>query len=203
MEKASLKREQGQTMSMPPDNNNRPQSTGRLLLYNGSYQTVFTDSENNKEYILAKDGKKIYIRDIAILSLNNERKAREEKLMSDFDKQKSQYEKWKEHWFSKFNLANKTYDLCSTLKKQANKGYQNILSKTGCTSLADLKEYDKVNGGSNYKQAQMFLTQRNDARMGQIRAESDSIFYGRMYVDESNNVTNVEAQKILAQNLLA
>ena len=200
MTKVSDKYENPQIYSTGnPFNNSGKSSNGKLFLYNGSYKPVFRDDANGgKEYILDENGKKKYIFDIAILQMKNTK----EKLISSFDEQKSQYEKWKNHWLSKLNLANAQYKEATLNKKTAYTGYQTILAQTGCKDLAGVKEYVQVNGGNYYNEAKAFNEERTDARSAQISSEAMALFYGRMYVDESYNVANIDSQKLIALNLL-
>lgn len=186
----------------PVTQNNR--TNGKLYFYNGSYQMVFEDGENgNKEYIMDKSGKKVYLQDIALLQMKDDLQSQKDSIMKGLDNQKAQYKKWKDHWFEKLQLANENYNFFREAKKLASKGYQHILSQTGCSSFSDLKEYQKANGGDYLKQAKAYLVQRSDAVSGIIRSESDSFFYGRMYVDESQNMTEVEYQKAIANSIFA
>ena len=110
-------------------------------------------------------------------------------------------EKQKAKWFEKYNLENKKYDLFTVAKQAAHKGYMSILNKTNCSTLSELQEFTRLNGGDYLKQAQAFLTERSNARSGQIKSESMSFFYGRMFVDESSSISEIQYQKIIAQSI--
>ena len=179
-------------------------TTGKLFLHNGTNKMVFVDQMNgNKEYIYDENGKKLYLEDYAILQMQNDKTALEKRVLSSLDAQQENREKQKTKWFEKFNLENKKYDLFTAAKKAATKSYQAILSKTGCSSLSELKEFSHVNGGNYLEQAQSFLTERSNARSGQIKSESMSFFYGRMYVDESKNISDIQYQKLIAQSIFS
>ena len=181
---------------------NFDRTNGKLFFYNGSHKMVHVDTMNgNKEYIFDENGKKLYLKDIAILKLQKDKKSIKNKQLADLNKRESEFEKWKNHWFEKFQFANKSYDIFRESKKSANTGYQNVLSKTGCSSLSDLKDYEKVNGGGYLEQALGFLNQRQEATSGIIRSESDAAFYGRMYVNESNNITELAYQKAILNSV--
>jgi len=190
------------TATNPSQQHSADRTNGKLFLYNGSHHMVFTDGANgNKEYIFDKSGKKIYLEDIAILQMQNDKDAQQKKLMSSLDEQQGKYEKQKQVWYEKFQNENKKYDLFTAAKKAASKAYQGILSQTGCSSLSDLKSYVQANGGDYLERAKTYLNERSSARAGQISSESMSAFYGRMYVDETSNVADVQCQKIIANSI--
>ena len=190
------------TATNPTQQQSADRTNGKLFLYNGSHHMVFTDGANgNKEYIFDKNGKKIYLEDIAILQMQNDKDAQQKKLMSSLDEQQGKYEKQKQVWYEKFQNENKKYDLFTAAKKAASKAYQGILSQTGCSSLSDLKSYVQANGGDYLERAKTYLNERSSARAGQISSEAMSAFYGRMYVDEVGNVADVQCQKIIANSI--
>ena len=190
------------TATNPSQQQSADRTNGKLFLYNGSHHMVFTDGANgNKEYIFDKSGKKIYLEDIAILQMQNDKDAQQKKLMSSLDEQQGKYEKQKQVWYEKFQNENKKYDLFTAAKKAASKAYQGILSQTGCSSLSDLKSYVQANGGDYLERAKTYLNERSSARAGQISSEAMSAFYGRMYVDEVGNVADVQCQKIIANSI--
>ena len=190
------------TATNPSQQQPADRTNGKLFLYNGSHHMVFTDTANgNKEYIFDKSGKKIYLEDIAILQMQNDKDAQQKRLISSLDEQQGKYEKQKQIWYEKFQNENKKYDLFTAAKKAANKAYQGILSQTGCSSLSELKDFTSINGGNYFEKAKEFLAQRSSARAGQISSESMSAFYGRMYVDETSNVADVKSMKIIANSI--
>ena len=177
-------------------------TNGKLFNYKGSHKMVFVDQMNGgKEYIFDENGKKLYLEDYAILQMKNDQTSIKDRLISGLDEQEASREKQKTKWFEKFNIQNKNYNLFTAAKKAANKSYQAILSQTGCSSLSELKEYAQVNGGDYLTRAKAFLTERAEARSGQIKAEAMSAFYGRMYVDECRNVSDIQCQKLFAQSI--
>lgn len=179
-------------------------ASGKLFLYNGTHHMVFVDINNgNREYIFDENGKKMYLDEYAILQIKRDKDYQQQKLMSSFDSQIKSREKQKEIWFNKFKLENIKYDFFTAAKIAADKGYQSILSQTGCSSLSEVKEYSKTNGGDYFEKAKTFLAERSDARGGQIKSEAMSAFYGRMYVDESSNLSDIQCQKILAKSIFA
>ena len=177
-------------------------TSGKLFFYNGTHRMVFVDANNgNREYIFDENGKKMYLDEYAILQMKKDNEFQQQKLMSSFDSRIKNREKQKEIWFNKFKLENIKYDFFTAAKKTANKGYQSILSQTGCSSLSEVKEYSKTNGGDYFEKAKTFLAERSDARSAQIKSEAMSAFYGRMYVDESKNLSDIQCQKIVAKSI--
>jgi len=177
-------------------------TNGKLYYYEGSYQMVFTDSTNgNKEYIYSKNGKKVYLDEIAILKFKDDKQEQQQKLMSSLDEQEERYENQKQIWHQKFKLECQKYNIFRHAKETATKGYQNILRQTGCSKLSDIKAFDQANGGNFFERAKVFLTQRSDATAGIISSESMSAFYGRMFVDEASNVNDIKCQKIIANSI--
>ena len=192
------------TVQTSPVQQKLNRTNGKLYYYNGSYQMVFEDAgRGNREYIVDKKGNKLYLDELAIFSFQNDKKAQQEKLLSGFDEQEKNYEKQKDAWYKKFVAENKKYDVFSAAKEVAQKGYQKVLSLTGCSDLSDLKSFDKLNGSNYLKQAETFLADKHTARAGQISAESMSAFYGRMYVDENKNVADMQCMKIMAQSIFS
>jgi len=154
-------------------------------LINGRKYPVFSDN-NGKKYVVI-DGKRVNIKD-PLFKAKADNAYNWEKLDESFEEQKSSHKSWKEHWLSQQGKAGEIYESAISAYKNAKKQYEEILSSAGC----EFKELQ----GSAKQEAEEYHSAMTSASAQKRRAISDSIFYGRLAVDETfamNDVTNLQA----------
>ena len=135
--------------------------------YNGHYLPA--KQEGSKFYIEVNGVKKEVDKN-DLFGMNNW-----DKLNESFDEQLASHDKWKQHWLTLQGNASKAYENAIAAFKNSSKKYEEITQ--GC-KINELE-------GSKKKEAKEYYANMTSASASKRRAVSDSIFYGRMAVDEA------------------
>lgn len=98
-----------------------------------------------------------------------------DKLNASFEEQLANHDKWKQHWLTLQGNASKAYENAIAAFKNSSKKYEEITQ--GC-KINELE-------GTKKKEAKEYYASMTSASASKRRAVSDSIFYGRMAVDEA------------------
>ena len=108
-----------------------------------------------------------------------------DKLNASFEEQLASHDKWKQHWLTLQGNASKAYENAIAAFKNSSKKYEEITQ--GC-KINELE-------GSKKKEAKEYYANMTSASASKRRAVSDSIFYGRMAVDEAfymHDISNLQ-----------
>ena len=149
--------------------------------YNGHYHPA--KQEGNKFYIEV-NGVKIDVDKNDLFSMNSNKK-----LDKSFEEQKANHTKWEKHWLDLKDAANLMYENATVSYKNAYKKFSEI---TQGKKIDDLE-------GSKKEEAKAFYADMRNSTSAKIRGESDSIFYGRLAVDEMYSINNVNNLQTIAK----
>lgn len=114
-----------------------------------------------------------------------------EKLDESFEEQIENHEKWKNHWQELQNKASVMYENAIATFKKSSKKYNEI---TQGRSLNELE-------GTKKEEAKQYYSDMRSAKSTQIRSVSDSIFYGRMAVDETFYMQDISNLQGIANHM--
>ena len=94
---------------------------------------------------------------------------------ASFEERKEFHKGWKNHWLALQGLAGDAYNAAIGAYKTASQKYAEVTQGLSFSELT----------GSKKKEAQQYMTEMSAAGSQKRRAVSDSIFYGRLAVDEA------------------
>lgn len=114
-----------------------------------------------------------------------------EKLDESFEEQIENHEKWKNHWQELQNKASVMYENAIATFKKSSKKYNEI------TQGRNINELE----GAKKEEAKQYYSDMRSAKSTQIRSVSDSIFYGRMAVDETFYMQDISNLQGIANHM--
>ena len=200
----SENRENNNEFTSNPLKQNDYKTYGALQLIEGEYRRVYVDNEN-KNFVFI-NGKRVYLDEYNIFQMKQkameDMKAKQDELLASFRESKEEREAEKDKYLAKQQAASKAYDIFNEAKHKAMKGYQETLAKAGCNSFTQLKDYVKINGGNLLELAKGYLSDKSSARAGEIRAMSDTAFYGWMAADAAGFANDAAQMEIIAKSAL-
>ncbi len=147
---------------------------------NGQYMPA--NKSGDGTWYVEIDGKRVKVDPNDLFGMNNHW----ENLDKSFEERKSFHAKWKEHWLALQQKASCAYSTAIGTYKEASKKYNEV---TQGLKISELR-------GTQLKEAKEYQSQMTSAGAQKRRATSDSIFYGRLAVDEAYNIqdyTNLQA----------
>lgn len=153
--------------------------------YKGHY---FPVKQEGSKFYIEVNGVKEKVDKNDLFRMNNW-----DKLNESFEEQLANHDNWKQHWLTLQGNASKAYENAIAAYKNFSKKYEEITQ--GC-KINELE-------GSKKKEAQEYYANMTSASASKRRAVSDSIFYGRMAVDEAlykQGISNLQGiANIMAQ----
>ena len=128
------------------------------------------------------DGKHVEVDPNDLFGINS----KWEELNQSFEEQKVKHAGWRQHWLDLQGKASSAYDAAVSAYKQASKKYNEVTQGLNFSELE----------GSQREEAKQYRADMSTAGAQKRRAVSDSIFYGRLAVDEAycmQDYTNLQS----------
>lgn len=145
------------------------QSQQPKVWINGQYMPASREADG--KWYVEVDGKLVEVDPNDLFGVNSHW----EELDASFEERKEFHKGWKNHWLALQGLAGDAYNAAIGAYKTASQKYAEVTQGLSFSELT----------GSKKKEAQQYMTEMSAAGSQKRRAVSDSIFYGRLAVDEA------------------
>lgn len=157
----------------------------------GKTRNIETD-RYGKTFYVDDNGNRVYINleELRTTSIMDDKWAG---VKQDCQEQQQFHAKWRDKWLALAGVANEKYKAGMETLKSTTREYTQFLSNKGC-------KYNELRG-SEREEANQYLSDISDARRMKNRGSSDSIFYGRLAVDESCSMTDWTYMEAIADKM--
>ncbi len=152
---------------------------------NGQY--IPANKGTDGKWYVEIDGKRVKVDQNDLFGLNSNW----EKLDKSFEDRKEFHAGWKQHWLDLAGAAGDAYNAAIGAYKDATKKYNEV---TQGLSFSELQ-------GSQKEEAKQYKAEISSASSQKRRAVSDSIFYGRLAVNETYTLQDINNLQAIASKM--